>query len=168
MSFDWLPPLVLLADAGGDWHVYEEVLYGCFKRDFVDSLPFWPGKRVGLKRYPLSKGKEATFWHFISTGESEADREIDLRRCERIRWPRPMMEAFPNKPPPMASPVLWWKSQRGTEWRYVLTLADFSYVVVVADRGEYVLPWTTYHVEHDHQRKKLRLDYEDFWQNQKC
>lgn len=159
---------MLLEDARGDWGVYEEVLYGCFKRDFLDSVPAWPGKRVGLKRHPLSKGKEATFWHFISKGESEADREIVLRRCERIRWPRPIIEAFPNQPPLPASPVLWWKSKRGTEWRYVLALKDFSYVVVVADRGHFVLPWTAYHVERDHQQEKLRREYEEYWQSQKC
>lgn len=85
MSTDWLPPLVLLEDSGGDWKTYENVLYDWFRADFLNSLPRWPNKRVGLKRYPLSHGKEATFWHFISEGETEADRLIDMRRCECIR-----------------------------------------------------------------------------------
>src|SRR4030066_170192 len=40
----------------------------------------------------VEKGKEATFWHLISEGKSEKDRLPDLRRCERIRWPRPIIE----------------------------------------------------------------------------
>ena len=94
MSADWLPPLVLLEDSGGDWKSYEEVLYGWFTADFLKSQPRWPGKRVGLKRHPMSQDKEATFWHFISEGETEADRLMDMRRCERIRWPHPMMRHF--------------------------------------------------------------------------
>ncbi|MNH30689.1 hypothetical protein D3C79_909980 [compost metagenome] len=47
-----------------------------------------PAKRLGLKRHPVIQGKEATFWHMISEGNDEAERLPDLRRCERIRWPR--------------------------------------------------------------------------------
>ncbi len=39
---------------------------------------------------------------------------------------------------------------------------DFSYVVVLADRGEYVLLWTAYCVEQEHRRQKLRREYEAF------
>jgi hypothetical protein len=47
----------------------------------------------------------------------------------------------------------------------VLALEDFSYVVIVADRGDYVLPWTAYYVEHSHRRNKLRKEYESYWQD---
>lgn len=163
MTGPWLPPLVLLEGAGGDWNTYEDVLYGCFRADFIESKPRWPGKRVGLKRHPLSKGKEATFWHFISEGISEEARTVDVRRCERIRWPRAMMDAFQARQPQEADRILWWQSQRGNETRYVLTLPDFSYVVVVADRGEFVLPWTAYCVEREHRRSKLSKEYGDYW-----
>lgn len=163
----WLPPLVLLEDSNGNWAAYEEALYSWFKKDFLDSRPSFPGKRMGLKRYPLSKNKEATFWHFISEGETEEDRLIDLRRCECIRWPRPVIEAFPNQQPSANSRVVWWRNQRKGEWRFVLALPDFSYVVVVVDRGEYVLPWTAYCVERQHQRDKLQNEYGRYWQIQK-
>lgn len=158
-----LPELVLLKDDHGDWNAYLARLYACFTGDFVVSKPHWPGKRVGLKRFPVEQNKEATFWHFISEGETEADRKVDLRRCERIRWPKPVMEAFPNTKPDDQSPILWWKSKRRTNERYVLALPDFSYVVVVDDRGDYVLPWTAYTVEKDHRREKLRREYDSYW-----
>ncbi len=167
MSGEWLPPLVLLEDSGGDWNAYEETLYGFFKIDFLESLPRWPGKRVGLKRYPESKGKVATFWHFISEGEYEDERLINTRRCERIRWPRPTMEAYAAEPPAAGSRIIWWMNKRGAEWRYLLALPDFSYLVVVADRGEYVLPWTQFPVEKPHQREKYRKECRDYWKGRK-
>jgi len=167
VSATWLPPLVRLEDADGDWTAYEETIYGWFKKDFLDSLPVWPGKRVGLKRHPLSQGKEATFWHFISEGSTEDERLPDIRRCERIRWPRPTMEAFPNRRPASGDRIVWWKNQRGSEWRYLLALPDFSYLMVVADRGDYVLPWTQYAVEREHQRTKYRNEYNAYWAAQK-
>lgn len=167
MTADWLPSLVLLEDAGGDWKVYEETIYTCFKADFITSQPNWHGKRVGLKRHPLSAGKEATFWHFISEGEHEADRLMDIRRCERIRWPRPTMEAFTSRRPEKGDRILWWKNERRSEERYLLSLPDFSYVVVVADRGDYVLPWTQFHVDREHRREKYRREYLGYWSAQK-
>lgn len=163
----WLPPLVLLADSGGDWQTYETILYGYFKKDFVASLPNWPGKRVGLKRHPVIQGKEATFWHFVSEGEVEAERLPNLRRCERIRWPRPTMDAFAEKQPAANDRIVWWKNQRHNETRYLLSLPDFSYLVVVADRGNYVIPWTQFPVDREHQRHKYRKEYCAYWQSRK-
>ena len=167
MSSDWLPPLVLFEDSHGVWETYVEVLYDWFRRDFLCSLPQWQGGRVGLKRYPLSLGKEATFWHFISEGQNEADRIIDFRRCERIRWPRPTMEAFTAQRPLATDPVVWWKNERRGEERYLLALPDFSYLMVVADRGDYVLPWTQYHIEYAHRQEKYRKEFEAYWAAQK-
>jgi hypothetical protein len=168
MNDGWLPDLIYLEDTGGDWPAYLEILYDAFLADFVRSRPKWPGKRVALKRYPEYQGKGATFWHMISEGEAEDERIPDLRRCERIRWPRPMMEAFPNRKPDGADRVLWWKSTRRNEERFVLALGDFSYVVVVAERADCVLPWTAFMVGQEHRRRKLEREYEDYWRNHPC
>lgn len=165
MSVDWLPDLLLLEDSQGDWPNYLERLHNCFVADFVRSKPAWPGgKRVILKRYPEYDGKSATFWHMISEGKSETDRIPNMRRCERIVWPRPIMDEFDDAGPGTTScRVLWWTELRGTETRYHLVPDDFSYLVVVADRGNVVLPWTAYHLEYTHQREKLRKKWREFW-----
>ena len=165
MSTAWLPPLVTLEDSNGDWAGYVERLHAFFVADFVRDRPRWPGKRVGLKRQPEYEGKAATFWHFISEGGVESERIPDLRRCERIRWPRPIMDAFAETRPTPDAPLRWWKSWRGRDESYVLAPADFSYVVVVADRGDFVLPWTAYCVTQDHRRRKLQKEYEAYWQS---
>ena len=164
MSVDWMPDLLLLEESGGDWKRYLERLHQRFLADFVDSVPSWPGKRVGLKRHPEYDGKSATFWHMISEGRSEADRTPDMRRCERIGWPRPMINEFDEAPSgTTACRLVWWKEIRRNEERYLLGLDDFSYVLVVADRGSYVLPWTAYCVEHRHQRDKLKKACQAYW-----
>ena len=162
---DWLPELECLNDHGGNWKTYCEALYAIFKADFVDNKPAFASHRVGLKRYPVEQEKEATFWHFISEGRTEADRTPDFRRCERIRWPKPMMEAF-REPRPSASDLLWWKEERRGEWSYVLSPTDFSYKLVVRIRKDFVLPWTAYTVEQSHQRRKMQRAYDVFWEQQ--
>lgn len=165
-SLDWLPALILLKDSGGDWARYLETIYEHFRSDFVLSRPKLEGKRFALKRHPLEQGKEATFWHLISEGSSEADRLPDLRRCERIRWPRPIIEALHS------GQVVWWRNQRQShqrrgERRIVIALSDFSYVVILADRGEYVLLWTAFCVEEPHRRRKLEQEFRNYAASQK-
>jgi len=150
----WLPPLVLLEDFGGEWNRYVEKVYECFKQDFIDHKPVFRGRRLGLKRHPVSQGKEATFWHMTSEGNDEANRTPDLRRCERIRWPRPIIELADAKG------VKVWASIRNNEHRIHLWLESEDYLVVLAARGDYLLPWTAYLVTWDHTRRKLQKDYE--------
>lgn len=157
----WLPPLVLLKDYGGEWTAYEDALYEFFKADFVDSTPSYPGRRWAVKRHPLIKGKEATFWHIISSGKVESERLPDLRRCERIRWPRPMIDACND------GSLRYWEQLRrnkagAQEKRIAIATADFSYVVILADRTEFILLWTAFYVEYAHQRRKLQKEY-DSW-----
>ena len=156
-SLDWLPPLILFRDYGGDWNAYVEKLYEHFKRDFVESKPLYNGRRVNLKRHPMEQGKEATFWHLISDGKVEDDRLPDLRRCERIRWPRPIIEHSGD------AVVKMWKNKRKDEVRICLWLESQNYLVVLADRKEYVLPWTAYLVEYPHRSRKLQHEYEAYW-----
>ena len=153
-AVEWLPALVLLADCGGNWTRYVEVLYRFFEQDFLDSAPSFGGYRVGAKRHPEEQGKSATFWHLISEGEVESERVPDLRRCERIRWPRPVIEHT-------GEPVIKvWENKRGNEERVCLWLEDDEYLVVLARRSGYVLLWTAYMVTEPHRKRKLQKEYE--------
>ncbi len=157
---DWLPPLVLLQDYGGNWDKYLETIYAYFKRDFIDSRPAFRGIRLALKRHPVSQGKEATFWHMTSEGKDEATRTPDLRRCERIRWPRPIIEQADAKG------LKVWVSVRNRENRIHIWLESEDYVVVLAKRKDYLLPWTAFLVTYEHTRRKLRKEFETFSRSQ--
>ena len=153
---DWHPPLLLLNDHSGDWDAYLATIYAWFKQDFIDNKPVFQGRRLGLKHHPLTNGKEATFWHMISEGKEEADRIPDFRRCERIRWPKPVIEH--DKDPR----VKYWVSVKRNEDRIHIWLEEEDYVVVLADRGEYLLPWTAFLVTREHTKRKLRQEYDRY------
>jgi len=112
--------------------------------------------RVALKRHPIEKGKEATFWHLISEGKSEKDRLPDLRRCERIRWPRPIIEHY-NQPA-----IKFWLNERRGEKRICLWFEEEEYLVVLAKRHGYVILWTAYLVTKTHMKLKLRKEHEAY------
>lgn len=156
----WLPTLIPFSDFGGDWTAYLNAIYACFKQDFVDSKPVFQGRRLGLKRHPLTHDKEATFWHMIQEGEKEEDRTPDFNRCERIRWPRPIIEHDSDPA------IKVWRNQRGKEHRICLWFAQESYLVILADRGDYILPWTAYLVPQPHRQRKLEREYADYCSQQ--
>jgi hypothetical protein len=158
MNGAWPPPLLQLADHDGDWSAYLNALYAVFLEDFVVTPPivFHP-KRFAMKRYPMERGKEATFWHLISVGGHEDQRLPDLRRCERIRWPRALIDAYGT-----GRVRSWKKWHGGGDLRIVIALTDFSYVVILKEATEYVLLWTAYCVETKHQRAKLEREYFEF------
>jgi hypothetical protein len=152
----WLPPLVCLKDYQGDWKRYIEAIYQYFIADFVKAKAHFNSRAIGLKRYPLLDGKEATFWHMTSIGKIETERTPDLRRCERIRWPRPVFEHNTEKE------IKCWPNQRKNENRIVFWLFEQDYVVILAERNGYLILWTSYMVVYDHQRRKLQQEYEVF------
>jgi hypothetical protein len=79
----------------------------------------------------------------------EEDRIPDFRRCERIRWARPLIEhdAEPD--------VLVWTEPRGAnDDRIHIYLPDERYLVVLADRGSYILPWTAFYIAHENGHRK--------------
>ena len=162
---DELPDLFLLEDYCGNWESYFLAIYAQFEKDFVLSKPEWQlGKPVGLKKHPEYDGKSATFWHMISEGSKEQERTPDMRRCERIAWVRFLIERVTSKIPQEADSIVWWIEKRGNEKRYHIALSDFSYLVVVADRGDYVLPWTAFHIKYQNQREKRRKKFLAYWE----
>lgn len=159
----WLPPLVEF-----DWNRYAESIdraYAVFWADFGDPVtrPAFQTRRLGLKRHPELEGKSATFWHFVTEGSEEATRTPVRERLERIGWPRAMISEAGGVPPR----VRVWSTRRGAAVRWLIALEDFSYVVVLDDRQEYLLPWTAYPVVHEHQRQKLRREWDAWLRGQK-
>jgi len=84
-----------------------------FSRTIVDSRPIFRGQILALKRHPVIQNKEATFWHLLSEGKIEENRLPDLRRCERIRWPRPIIERESD------SRIKIWENKRRQETLYM-------------------------------------------------
>lgn len=153
---DWLPPLVRLEDYGGDWEIYEQAVYGHFFLEFVASQPVVHGRRVSYTRNPLMNGREYTFWHLISEGKAEESRLPDLRRCERIRWPRAIIDCCEG------GAVRAWRNRRRSGEALVLALPDWSYKVVLLCRRDSLALWAAYPVEFPNQRRQMEKEYQEY------
>lgn len=147
---DWLPELITLTESGGDWDAYEERLYDQFCNDFIRSRPILDGESVGVTRTPIVDGRELSFWHLISQGDVEEERLPDMRRCERIAWPRAIIDNAEG------DDVHWWRS-RG---KVVVTPSDFRHKVVIVQRKGYKLLLTAYTIEREHTRRKLEKEWQ--------
>lgn len=151
-----LPKIITLNDFGGDIASYIEAIYALFKKDFVDTKPKFEGVRLGLKKYPLVSNKEYTFYHFTHDGEYEENRTPNLRRMERVCFIKPMIENS-NHPD-----LKVWRNKRGTKERILIYHEAESFLVVLEDRGDFILPWTAYLVEYPNRKKQLIKEYEDY------
>lgn len=154
-----LPNLILLEDFNGDWHSYISAVYDIFKKDLVINKPVFRGIRLGLKRHPIIDGKEYTFYHMTHEGVDEKNRVPDIRRCERIPWAKPTIENCDS----------WklkvWVQIRKREQRICIWLereSEPDYLIVLAKRKDYLLPWTAFTLEFDHQRRKKQREYEAY------
>lgn len=161
-SARWLPELVLFESYGHDWNAYLEVLYSIYKVDFLDSHPVFKNLKVMVKKLPVVNGKVSNFWHLIQTAyetKNECDRIPDFRRCERVRWPRPIIENHTD------GSVLVWENCRhtksGIQNNICLWLKENEYLVILRKRNGYVLFWTGYPVSEEHTKRKLEKEYNE-------
>lgn len=160
-----LPDLLLFEHFKGNWENYLTALHDCYYEDFVDHTPFFEGIPIRVRRDQKYNGKDLTFWHLISEGSVEEDRIPDIRRCERIRWPRRLIECENTQD------VKVWLNIRAKgnqqEERVILALNDFSYVVVLAKAGKGYKLITAYWIESKHRQNKLRKEYEEYLMTKK-
>lgn len=111
---------------------------------------------MALKKYPLTDGKEATFWYMTSEGSDEQNRLPDLRRLERIKWPSFIINHSEH-------PYLRvWENTRGTKTNVLIMHEDENYVVIIRKGNGYLLPWTAYLIEHEFLKKKFIKEYEAY------
>ncbi len=152
-----LPELITLKEFKGDFDAFLEAVYQIFKAEYLDNRPVFRGLPLRLKDIPFVNGKEATFWHMITTGEIEADRKYDSKRMERIRWSPKMINESEH-------PYLkvWCNSRQRGQESVLIWHEGEKFLVVLRDRGNYLLPWTAYPVYYRNMEKKLMKEYEAY------
>ena len=150
----WLPDALWYSDFDGDWEKFLATVYQIFERDFKKSRPSYRGFPLKYDSR-IEDGKEAVFWHLISQYDKKTgNREMDLRRCERIPWPSPIIEHSQDKQ------LSGWKNKRGKEIRILLWLEEMDYLVVLKESRNTVILLTAYCTDRDHTRNKLRSERE--------
>jgi hypothetical protein len=157
-----LPDLILFNDFKGNWEQYLGILYFYFRQDFeIDGIEY-KHRKVFYIKTPVYRGKEFSFWHMITEGKIESERLVDIRRCERIRWPKAIIEN--NEDRDVKSWISQRKNKKGKiQRRICFCFGDFDYFVVLDIRKNYYLFCTAYPV-YNHRKKKIREDYFNYKQ----
>jgi hypothetical protein len=156
MSPSWLPGLVCLSSYGGNAEIYIQALYFIFKEDFIISRPVFRGRQIGLARYDLQDGKCVTFWHIIQERPIGAQERPDLRRCEKIRWPKPIIENCEDRL------IKIWEEYSRKDNCLLLYLEEKEYVVVLSIRKNYYLLKTAYPVTYQKKKQQLLKNYMEY------
>ena len=151
------PPDLLPFDAfGGDWQAYENELYRIFMDEIARAGLRFRGYGVNCRRIPEAAGRWASFWHLVQEGRVEEERTPDLRRCERLRWVRWVIENAPLHPA-----IDEWQNRRRNEVNTLLWYRE-EYLVVLAQRRNYWLLRTAYCTDQPHRIQRLRRERDDF------
>lgn len=150
------PELIYLADFGGNFENYFSAVYAVFENDFIKSMPNYEGNKVAVRKYPEVEGLHRTFYHITHQGEDESNRLPDLRRMERIRFPRFVIDNHKH------DEILIWRNKRGKDDRVLLFNQNENYVVVLTERSNFYLFITAYLIETEHRKNKLLKEYEDY------
>lgn len=149
---NYLPPKLKMVDFQS-WSIFFEHVYKVFTQDFITSKPNFRGIKIGFKRMPEYYNKSSTFWHIVSSGEVEAEREPCIERCERIVWPRPIIDHSEHD-----ELKVWVEKQKGEDRVHILYEQE-GYIVVLNKRKGYWLFWTAFYIEKAHQITKYNRRY---------
>lgn len=160
-----LNQLVELSSFGGSFELYEEYLYGIFINTLYNHKVYYNELPVGLKRYPEFRNKESSFYHltckdFNNTGD-ENQRELDLRRCERLHWIKPAIETNHLCDCNQNCFYIYNKIVRNKERLHFLDVED-RYMVVLERRDGYYLLITAYYIEYDNILNRKIEEYERY------
>jgi len=150
------PNLILFNDYSGDFKSYFQAVYTVFENDFIKSQPKYEGLKVSAQKHPEVDGIHRTFYHITHEGEDEQNREPDIRRMERIRFPKFVITNCSH------SQLLVWEKNIGRDDRIHILNEDERYLVVLTKRKEYLLFWTAFYVEDNHTLKKKIKEYETY------
>ncbi|MEO3475965.1 hypothetical protein AAFN86_29240 [Roseomonas sp. CAU 1739] len=151
------PPDLLPFNAfDGDWAAYEAALHSIFIKEIARGGIMFGAATVSCRRLPEASGRWASFWHLVQEGPVEDDRLPDLRRCERIRWVRWVIENAATH-----AEIDMWENRRGSELNTLLWFRE-EYLVVLGQRQGYWLLRTAYCTDKSGRIAQLRKE-RDAW-----
>jgi hypothetical protein len=132
-------------------------------RAMVDcpGLELW-GRPVLASGELAGDGRDATFWHIVTTGWSRK-RRLDVRRASAIPRARAVLELAAQGD----SRIVWWREPRtgkGRGWSVLLSPADYSCVVVLRECRQHFLLVTAYPVC-PKRRRRLRERSSASWES---
>ena len=147
------PPLICLSDFNGDSRAYIEHLFSVFKKDFIDSKPFFSKKQIWHDNKITVQNKPEGFWHLTTEKDKmTGERSItDLRRCERLCWIRPIIENCTDKC------IDKWDllENKRKKVRIKIFLRDYDFLVILDTLKNNYFLVTSYYLNWPHSKRKI-------------
>lgn len=152
----WLPEELHYSDYNGDWERFLSDVYTVFEQDFKRSKPIYQSIPITYDDNMVD-GKEAVFWHIIQKEDTLTGlRVTDLRRCECIPWPRPLIEN------PADSAISIWENTRNRQTRILIWAEQLNYLVVLARMPKVMVLVTAYCTDFEYRRKQLIKERDEY------
>jgi hypothetical protein len=143
MNCPKITPKLEFSYFGGDSRSFIDALYRCFKKEFIDSTILFRGKPVDIIHQAYWDGKERSFWHIVSSGEEDFDRNLDISRCETLPW----ASALLLEQNTCSHYKVWIKyHDRTNRNRFYIWCDEINYIVIIEDRNAYFKLITAYPV----------------------
>ena len=144
---------------GLDWKLYLERVHRVYLDTIARAYLQFDGWPVRQRFFPSDEGKAFTFWHMVTTGDLEAERTPDEKRCERIGWVAWTIANAKADPS-----ISWWENTRRSNTNVVLWLPDQSYAVILSKRTGYYVLTSAYEVK-EHRRADFERERSSYWAN---
>lgn len=163
---EWLSNLIYLNDFSS-WIEYEDYLYEIYLDDFKYDTPYIFDKPIRIRVNPKIAEKDQTFFHMTSNSEyaktnDPNDRTPDLRRCERIKWPRDIIDNYLCNNDCDCNKIKIWREPYKNNTRIHMLFEDVRFLIVIEERKDYMLFITSFYMEHNHQVRKQLKKYEKY------
>lgn len=150
-----------------NYQQYEDGLFQIFMQLYESNTIVYKGQQVRMKHYPPDFGEKTGFYHLTCENyqhtDSEADRVPSLRRCERIKWPKELIENCSEN----CSKILIWENIRHGKTNIILFCPELDYVVVLAKRNGYLLLTTAYPIDYENRKRDLIKEYNNYINKQR-
>lgn len=160
---EWLPDLLEYDRTYTNLDYYDDAVYNVFKQNFIDTQPLFRGKNVCIRKNPLVKGKEQTYFHITSKNYNESNnRNLDIERCKRIRWVKALIEHYNcNKPSchDCNGIKTWSAIHKSKQIRIKILFEEFNYIVILEQRSTYYIIITAYYIDKPHILRKLLNEF---------
>lgn len=154
----------------GDWRTYENQLIDYFYKHLYNMKLYYNGCPISLKKKPEYKNNPGSFYHLTCKGihhnSTEEDREPDLRRCERLHWIKPIIEAE-HRECGLECVRIYEKRHNGDNTINLL-FEEGRFLVVLGKRNGYLLLKTAYFIEYDNRLRREIKAYEDYIKQQEA
>lgn len=163
LGCDWLPDLLEYDNMYPNLEIYDNAVYNIFKRDFIDSSPTFKGLDVKIKFRPYHENREESYFHITSNDYYHEDnRNIDIKRCERIKWLRKFIEnsdCNKNTCLECSGMKVWSTLYKKNRLRIKIMLEEERYLVVLEKRENFYLLITAYYIDPNHRLRALVKEF---------